>query len=137
MMKQLTVYGLAFLFVITTSTALAGGRGHSGRQHYRHGGYHFDNHRQHPRHAYRSGYRGGYYRPGYHYPPYLGAALLGSALASSLYHNHNGSRCYDNHSADRYQQQAGRYSEVVGCHRIERLADGSERRVEMPMSQCQ
>lgn len=134
-MKQPTVYAMAFLLVVATSAALAGGRhhgGHSGRQQHGHGGQHFDQYRHPPRH----GYRGGYYRPSY-YPSYFGAALLGSAFAYSLYHTHNGASCYEAHSTARYQQRTSRNSEVIGCHKVEQLADGSERRVDVPMSQCQ
>jgi hypothetical protein len=136
-MKQLTVYGLAFLLVVGTTTALAGDRRHGGHppgsQHYR--GHHGYSYKHYPQHSY---YRGHYGRHHYgrYYPSYLGAALIASSLSYSLHHNHNGVACYQSHSTDRYQQQSSSYSEVVGCHRIERLSDGSERRVEVPMSQC-
>ncbi|MBE9539555.1 MAG: hypothetical protein IMF06_10760 [Proteobacteria bacterium] len=135
-MKQLTVYSLALLLVIGTTAALAGDRGnggHNGGHHYQsrgHHGYHYRPYRHYGRHS-------AYYRPHYNYPNYLGAALLGSALSYSLYHTHNGVSCYDKHAYDRYPQRTGGYSEVVGCHRIERLPDGSERRIEVPLSQCQ
>ena len=138
-MKKLTVYGLALLLVTGTTTALAGGRDHRSYS----SGHHYK-HRSHNNHFYKSHshrkhhrYSHGYYRPRHFAHSYLGAALVGSALTHSLYHTHNGARCYDNHSNDRYRQRTEEYSEVVGCHRIERLADGSERRVELPMEQCQ
>jgi hypothetical protein len=151
-MKPLTLYGLAFLLIVGTTTALAGGRGHGGHNgghngghqgghHYKYQGHHYKHYK-----PYRSyGYYGGHYRPDYYYPSYLGAALIGSALTSSLYHSHNGARCYEDHSGGLYQprnqlrnqQRDSGSREVIGCHRIEILADGTERRVEMPMSQCQ
>jgi hypothetical protein len=143
-MKQLTVYGLAFLLVAGTTAALAGGRGHggySGDHHYRHGGHHYNHYRPYRHYGHNGGNYGrhysGYYRPNYYYPSYLGAALIGSAFSYSLSHSHNGATCYDSHASDRYQQRSSGYSEVTGCHRIERLPDGSERRVEVPISQCQ
>lgn len=148
-MKKLTAYGLAFLLFTGTSAALAGrddrgdhGRGHDDNrgQHHKHKKHHY----KHKKHHYKNYYRGPrnhfysrrYYSPGYYYPSYLGAALIGSAVTSSLYHSHSGERCYDNHVDDQYRQGSSSNREVVGCHRIEMLADGSERRVEVPMSQC-
>lgn len=157
-MKQLSVYGLALLLVIGTSVALAGDRnrhhrshgdGHS-RHHYkvekRHHGYdrhHYYRKRDYQRHYYRPhhygsrhywGYAPRYYGPRYYYPSYLGAALVGSALTYSLYHTHSGALCYDRHeTGTTYSSPA---SEVVGCHRIEQLPDGSERRVDVPLSEC-
>jgi hypothetical protein len=138
-MKQLTVYGLALLLIVGTTAALAGGRDHRGYS----GGHHYQQRGHHPnhyRHGYGHGYQrhhGGHYSRNYYYPSYLGAALFGSALTYSLYHTHNGVSCYSNHSTNQYQPRGSGYSEVVGCHRIERLADGSEQRIEVPMSQCQ
>ncbi len=154
-MKKLTAYGLAFLLFTGTSAALAdrGDRGDHGGgyddnrgQHYKHKKHHHKHkkhHYKHRKHHYKNYYRGHhnrfynrrYYAPGYYYPSYLGAALIGSALTSSLYHTHSGERCYQNHSDNQYRQSSSN-REVVGCHRIEILADGSERRVEVPMSQC-
>ena len=158
-MKQLTIFVIALLLFTVNAGALAGGKGHGakhGNQHYQQKGHKYGhyNYRKHhykyygpyrgPRisRGYYGPYRGprisrGYYRPNY-YPSYLGAALIGSALSYSLYHTHNGAYCYDNHGNDNYQPSSGgrSYSEVVGCHRIEQLPDGSERRVELPMSQC-
>ena len=150
-MKLLTAYGLAFLLFTGGTAALAGGKGHGGHhggknynsgKHYSGGhsyrGYrnkHRVRHYNHYRPYRNNFYYGSYYRPNYFYPSYLGAALVGSALTSSLYHTHNGERCNDRHADSDYRQSSGN-REVVGCHRIEVLADGSERRVEVPMSQC-
>lgn len=151
-MKQLTIFAIALLLFTVHAGALADGksqgrkhgnqhyqqRGHQ-NGHYNHGKHHYSNRTHHYKHyrPYRGPrYYGGYYHPNYYYPSYLGAALIGSALTYSLYHTHNGAYCYDNHRNDSYQQRSGSYSEVVGCHRMERLPDGSERRVEVPMSQC-
>ncbi|MBT4523271.1 MAG: hypothetical protein HOC23_24985 [Halieaceae bacterium] len=140
-MKTLTVYTLALLLVTGTTAALAGSR--------HHGGHHYK-----PRHHYSGGYSvyyGSSYRPhyvpqhwrrghsrhyarGYYGPSYLGAALVGSALTASLVHSHGGVSCRDNHASG---PSSGSYREVVGCYRIEQLADGGELRVDLPMSQCQ
>ena len=63
-------------------------------------------------------------------------ALIGSAIFFSIYHTHDGAYCYDDHgrSGDRYGDGGRR--EIVGCHRIERLPDGRERRIEVPLSEC-
>jgi hypothetical protein len=139
-MKKLTVYSLAFLLVTATTAALAGGRNHGGQSgrhggghNYKHGGQHYNRHWSPPRYRRYNNH----YRYDYYYPSYLGAALVGSALNYSLYHTHNGASCYDNHSSNQSQPRSGNYSEVVGCYRTERLSDGSERRVDVPMSQCQ
>ncbi|MFT7289433.1 MAG: hypothetical protein ACI87W_003567, partial [Halieaceae bacterium] len=92
-------------------------------------------------------YRGGYWRHGRYYNPrysyygpyggwgqaYLGGALLGSAITYGLSHNH--ATCNDsshNHDPDGYRE--GPRYEIEGCYRIEKLPDGSERRVELPLS---
>ena len=126
-MKQLTVYAFAIVLVTGTTAALAGSRGHGKH----HGSYnkHWGHHNSHHR-----GYGGGYFRGGYNYPGYFGAALVGAALTAKLYHTHNGARCYDRHP-ENYRSSRS-YSEVSGCYRTERFADGSERRVELPLSQC-
>ena len=150
-MKQLTIFVIALSLFTVNAGALAGGKGHGnkhGNQHYQQKGYKHgnDNYRKHHYKHYRP-YRGprvyrGYYRPNYYYPSYLGAALIGSALSYSLFHTHNGAYCYDNHGNDSYQPSSGSgsgsgsYTEVVGCHRMERLPDGTERRVEVPISEC-
>lgn len=145
-MKKLTAYGLVFLLFTGSSAALAGrddhGRGHDGNrgQHHKHKKHHYNHNKQHYSHYYRSHrnhfYNRRYYSQNYYYPSYLGAALIGSALTSSLYHSHNGERCYEEHAVDQYRQSSSSNRQVIGCHRIEVLADGSERRIEMPMSQC-
>lgn len=91
---------------------------------------HWDHRGKHHRnwHHSRRHYRGG------HYSDYLGAALVGSALTYSLYHLHDGAVCYDSHPEPRDRHY--RSSEVVGCHRIERHADGSQVRVDVPMAEC-
>jgi hypothetical protein len=139
-MKKLTAYGLAFLLFTGTSAALAGrgDRGDHGRHNDNRG--HYNNGRHHYNHYYRGHrnrfYNRRYYAPGYYYPSYLGAALIGSALTTSLYHSHSGERCYQSHANDQYRQGSSSNRQVVGCHRIEILADGNERRVEVPLSQC-
>ena len=160
-MKKLIVLAMTLLLCSVNSGALAGGKGHKygHSNHGKHQGKHYKHHKhkkhykQHKRykhgkhyghHGHYGYYRpyrghryyGGYYHPDYAYPSYLGAALIGSALTYSLFHTHNGTYCYDNHGNNNYRQSNGRYSEVVGCHRIEQLPDGSERRIEVPMSQC-
>jgi len=137
-MKQFTIYSFAFLLVTGTTAALAGDRHHSAHPSVKHhfGGYNDHYYKRHPHHSYYRGHYGRHRYSNHYYPSYLGAALIASSLTHSLYHTHNGAACYQNHSGDRYQQRTGSYSEVVGCHRIERLPDGSERRVEVPISQC-
>ncbi len=147
-MKKLTAYGLAFLLFTGTSAALAGrgdrddhGRRNDNRGHYNNGGHHYNHYsRGHRNHYYRGHRNHHYYRryspPGYYYPSYLGAVLMGSALSTSLYNNRNGEGRYDDRSNNQYQGSSSSNREVVGCHRIEILADGSEQRVEVPMSQC-
>jgi len=145
-MKRLTTIGFCALLAMGSGAALAdrdyrGGKGdghgnghgkghgyHDERHNYKHYGGHHDTHYV-------------YYYPRPYYPRYpdryvyypLGAALIGSAVTYSLYHSHDGVRCYDNHSVSSYSSPS---SEVVGCHRIERYPDGSERRVDLPLSEC-
>ncbi|MFT4824308.1 MAG: hypothetical protein ACJAUG_002094 [Halioglobus sp.] len=105
-------------------------------RHYSHNG--FRKHRGYrSHHGFREFHGGNYYRSSYYPSAYLGAALIGSAISYNRYHQHNGASCYDDHSNDSRQSSNRNYSEIVGCHRIERLADGSERRVEVPRAQCQ
>ncbi|MFT6285510.1 MAG: Ni/Co efflux regulator RcnB [Halieaceae bacterium] len=157
-MKKLIVYAMATLMLTATGSALAERRHqdgqkkhHSGKyyQGKQHGNYSRHDYQQGYRHGYRSNYghyghkpysyrRHGYYNRNY-YPSYLGAALFGSALTYSLYHTHNGSQCYENHGNNSNYggvSYSGSNTQVVGCHRLERLPDGSERRVEVPLSQC-
>ena len=114
-------------------------------RHYRHKNHYYNHryrHRHHYRHHYRHydypSYRGGYWRHRRHsyYYPYVGAAIVGSIIGHSAYHLHGDNVCYDDHAGDRRGDRSGGYSEVVGCHRIERMPDGSERRVDVPLSEC-
>ena len=140
-MNRLGLYALALLLVAGTTAALADDRHRGGRHdrphwnHYKK--HHYIPYRPHHRYPYRGpwSYRG--YRPGfyYYYPPYAGA-LIGSAITYSLFHTHNGAHCYDDHGRRDDYRDGGR-REIVGCHRIERLPDGRERRIEVPLSQCQ
>ena len=147
-MKRLAVFGILIVLFTASTAALADNRGHGKKydnQHYQHKSHknghkygHKNRHYKRGRYAYKyyrpyrgRRYYGGYYRPHYYFPDYVGAALIGSALTYSLYHTHNGAYCYDNHGDNNYQQRS--YSEVVGCHRMERLPDGSERRLEVPL----
>lgn len=63
------------------------------------------------------------------FPDSLGEALIGAAVSFALYHNHDGRPCYDRH------HWRGRYSRV-GCHRIEYLGNGVQRRRDVPLSAC-
>jgi hypothetical protein len=129
-MKRLTLSALALVLATSTGAALAD-RGHGD---YR-GGYYHDRghgykHGHYKGHWYpRPHYRGVYYysyhdrHSDYYYP--LGAALIGAAVTYSLVHSHDTG----------YSERVGS-SEVVGCHRIERYPDGSERRVEVPLAEC-
>lgn len=103
--------------------------------HYNRWGYNSRHYRGYsPRH-YR-GYSPSHWRHsrhGWNYPSYIGATLVGSLIAHSAYHLHSGAVCYDSHERD---GRSDNYNEVVGCHRIERLPDGKERRVEVPLSEC-
>lgn len=106
------------------------------RHHKKHHGWHYQRWDRHGwrhdgwrRHSWNHGRR--------YYGDYLGAALVGSALTYSFYHLHGGAVCYDHHDDRRSTGYRDRgYSEVVGCHRIERLEDGTEVRVDVPLSQC-
>jgi len=132
-MKRLKVYGLVLVLATGSGMALADrDRGH---------GNHRDGHGHgHKHHGYKHGHHQGhwyprpYYRNVYYYPRHdhhsdyyypLGAALIGAAVTYSLYHGHDAS----------YSERVGS-TEVVGCHRIERYPDGSERRVEVPLGEC-
>ena len=164
-MKALTTLSLALLLAFGAASASAGGKhkhhkkhhkdwhvsvhhnyygGSRYGKHYRYKKHHYKHHYNHGyrhRHHYRHydypGYRGGYWRyrrHGYYYP-YVGAAVVGSIIGHSAYHLHGDNVCYDEHR-DRRGDRTGGYSEVVGCHRIERLPDGRERRVDVPLSEC-
>lgn len=142
----------------------ARGRGHHKYRHNKYSSSHHSRHKYSHRrsyrypHSYSHKYSRGYrrhhghigYRPlrhRYHhgvsyyshdrvFPAVLGAAIVGSAITHSLYHTHGGSVCYDKHDNYSNNYRDSGYSEVVGCHRIERMPDGSERRVEVSMSEC-
>ncbi|WP_206046815.1 hypothetical protein [Mangrovimicrobium sediminis] len=142
-MQRLTAIALALVLASASGTALADRGKHD--KHGKHGGdrhaYSHHHSKHHggpkykvyvgyaPRHHHHYGHR--YYRPSY-YP--LGAALVGAAVSYSVYHTHNGVRCYDDHSYRSSTPVSS--SQVVGCYRIERFPDGSERRVDLPMSEC-
>ena len=123
-MKRLMVFGLALLMTTGGGAALAD-RGHGGRGWgHKHGGH--CKHHWHPRPYYREVYYP--YHEHHHdhdyYAP-LGAALIGAAVTYSIFHAHDTS----------YSASRGG-SDVVGCHRVERYPDGSERRVEVPIAEC-
>lgn len=123
-MKRLTMSGLALVVAVGSGTALAD-RDHGGW----HGGHGHHHHRHYVRHWYpRPYYRTVYYYPRHHHGDYyapLGAALIGAAVTYSIFHSHDGGYAGSSGSSD-----------VVGCHRIERYPDGSERRVEVPLAEC-
>ncbi|MFK7830781.1 MAG: hypothetical protein AB8B57_13470 [Congregibacter sp.] len=58
----------------------------------------------------------------------LGGVAIGSAITYGLMHDHGDHRQCD-HALD-----GG--NEISGCYRIERLPDGREQRVELPLSAC-
>jgi len=128
-MKRLTSTVLALLLVIGGNMALAD-RGEGGNhQGWRGHGYKHGHHKGHwnPRPYYREvhyySHHDHYRDRDYYYP--LGAALIGAAVTYSIFHSH-----------DNGYSGSGASTEVVGCHRIERYPDGSERRVEVSMSEC-
>jgi Ni/Co efflux regulator RcnB len=155
----LSTIGLALALAVGTSSVMAAGnhgdrhnRGwNSSHEQSRHGAHQRrDNYNRHARVQHRSShynrwsynsyrYRG--YSPshwrhrsrGGYYPSYIGVRLAGSLIGHSAYHLHSGAVCYDAHQRD---GRPGNYNEVVGCHRIERMPDGNQRRVEVPLSQC-
>lgn len=138
MHKQLTVWLTAIMLVIGSTAATADRKGH---RHYKPGRGHYheqrDNYRrwQSPRHRVIQIHQ--HYRRDY--PGHFGAALLGSAITYALLHQHNGALCRDSHGHRDTRESRGRYSNrhpLVNCHRIERFADGSERRTRVPLAQC-
>jgi len=140
-MNKLSVYSLALLLVTGSGLALAGrSTGISVNVHYNHPDAHYKrpHYRHHTKRHYKTHHHArqqGYYYPrSYYFPGYFGAVALGSALRYSLYHMHQGTVCYDHHSGRDYRGNYHR--QVVGCHRIERFPDGSQRRVDVPVSQC-
>ncbi len=144
-MQRLTAITLALVLAGGSGTALADSGKHD--KHGKHGGdrhghsqsHHDDRHHGGPKYKVYVGYSPRhhhyhdhhYYRPSY-YP--LGAALVGAAVSYSVYHTHNGVRCYDDHRNTSYTPVSS--TQVVGCYRIERFPDGSERRVDLPTSEC-
>jgi hypothetical protein len=127
-MKRLMLSGLVLVLATSSGTTLAdrdGWHGHRGRGHgHKHG--HYCRH-WHPQPYYRTVH----YYPRHHYHDHddyyvpLGAALIGAAITYSIFHSHDGANSGSSRSSD-----------VVGCHRIERYPDGSERRVEVPLAEC-
>ena len=138
MHRQLTAWLTAVILVIGSTTAMADRKGHRDHKHYK--SHHYDKRYSHqrwqpPRHRVTHIHK--HYRSDY--PGYLGAALLGSAITYALFHQHNGADCHDSHGYRHSRDYRDRYSnryDVVGCHRIERFADGSERRVTVALAQC-
>jgi len=139
-MKRLTAIAMALVMTGSSTLALAD-RGRHGDGDYRGGHGYYDKHHwkyrgppvkvvhyypQYPRYRYST-------RVYHDYDPYLplGAALVGTAIGYSL--SQAGSDCYGNCTTTVTQTTT---SNVSGCYRIERYPDGSERRVELPISQC-
>lgn len=153
MFKQLTSCMLALTLATATTAALADSKHDRDRHAYK-GGHHGKHYQPSRHHAYRDRrhhYSGHRYqsrprwRPPvtrihhhYHndYSSFFGAALVGSAISYSLFHHHDGISCHDRHDDRSYRNYRDTSYQVVGCHRIERLADGSERRVSVPLAQC-
>lgn len=101
-------------------------------KHYRHPGKRYGHSARHPvYHHYWPHYRTRIY---YGHDPYLplGAALVGTAIGYSL--SQSGPDCSASCGTTSYLQRAP--TNVSGCYRIERYPDGSERRVDLPPSQC-
>ncbi|MFK7975903.1 MAG: hypothetical protein AB8C02_07180 [Halioglobus sp.] len=100
---------------------------------WKHNGWRY-NHWNHRVRHHRDWRHSRHYSRNRHYGNYLGAAIVGSALTYSLYHLHDGAVCYDSHEDHRDRDYER--NDVVGCHRIERLEDGSQVRVDVPLSEC-
>lgn len=138
MHRQLTAWVTAIILVIGSTAAMADRKSHRDHKHYK--SHHYDKRHSHqrwqpPGHRVTQIHR--HYR--HDYSGYLGAALLGSAITYTLFHQHNGADCHDSHGYRDSRDYRDRYSnryDVVGCHRIERFADGRERRVRVPLAQC-
>ncbi len=138
-MKQLISIALALLLTTGGGLALADKGRHDGHGGNRGGGHGHDYKHGHGYGHWKKGYR--YPAPIYYYPRVnynryayypLGTALVASAVNYSLYHNHGGVSCYEQHAVT-YPSPA---PEVVGCHRIERYPDGTQQRVDVPLSEC-
>jgi hypothetical protein len=143
-MKRLTATLMALVLAGGSGLASAdrdrhdGGRhggdyDHDGRHHWGHPGRHYGPPLKryvyyYPRHYHTTRV---YYND---YDPYLplGAALVGTAIGYTL--GQSGSGCNGNCTTTTVTQVPA--ATVSGCYRIERYADGSERRVEVPLSQC-
>ncbi len=73
----------------------------------------------------------------------LDAALIGAAVANSYYYPRDNRYLYTRDSRNPYIRNArepispDNGAEVVSCQRIERLSDGRERRVQLPVSDCE
>jgi hypothetical protein len=145
-MKRLTATLTALVLAGSAGLAAADRGGHdNGRR-----GGHYDGHEQrhwdhhwHPGNHYgHSVKRYVYYYPGhpystrvyYGYDPYLplGAALVGTAIGYTL--SQTGPDCYGDCTTTTVTRTTS--SSVAGCYRIERYPDGSEHRVDLPLSQC-
>lgn len=153
-MQRLTAIMMALVLLGSSATALADRDRdrHRGGKHGGHHGFHDKHHGKH--HGYRGKYheyRGKDYRhhgkrhvkhyvyyhskpyhrsrAHYNYDPYLplGAALVGTAVGFTLGHGH------DNVTTTYTRSTT---SNVTGCFRVERYPDGSERRVNLPPSEC-
>ncbi|MFT4519911.1 MAG: hypothetical protein ACI9JM_002310 [Halioglobus sp.] len=113
--------------------------GHRRGGHYRNRGYkprYYGGYRHNGRGHHRRYQSSWYFGTRPYYSPFFGAALVSGAITHSLYHLHDGATCYDRHETDYRDGGSRNYSEVAGCHRIEQLSDGTQRRVEVPISQC-
>jgi hypothetical protein len=123
-MRRHTANWMIVLLFCSSGPASAGGSHHAGS--------HWQHHNHHRHNGYQPHFRGHYYNHNHRHdtpwPAYVDAALLGSTITSSLYHSHHGTRCYADHGDGS--------GEVIGCHRIERLRDGTQRRLEVPLSEC-
>jgi len=124
MYKQLTAWFTTVILVLGSAAALADRKGHGDYRHWQPPGHRVLQVHKHSRNEYSG---------------HLGAVLLGSAISYSLFHHHNGAVCHDSHGyrdTRGYRNRYGSRNRIVGCQRIERYADGSERRVRVPLSQC-
>ncbi len=147
MYKHLTAWFTALILAIGSTAATADHDRY--RDHKRFNSHHFNTHfHPHPSHkrwqppGQRLIHIHRHHRQDYsrnNHAGHLGAALLGSAISHTLFHHHNGAVCHDNHgyrNSRDYHHRFNSRNQVVGCHRVERFADGSERRVRVPLSQC-
>jgi len=91
------------------------------RHHWQRSWYAAPRHPWYPRYPYRDHWRRG--------PGVIGGVIIGSALGGALVADDNCRDCV------RYRD-ARPPTTVTGCYRIERSAEGYERRVELPTSEC-